>query len=132
MKPRRPYLLRAMLEWIADNGWTPHIIVDAHHEGLKGVPVERIVDGRVTLSVSPQACPDFRIEGNWLRGSMRFGGVASVVEIPIAAVLAVFAAESMQGLVFPDDEGNPGDDEPGGATEAGGRARGRPRLKVVK
>ena len=28
MTPKRPYLLRALYEWIVDNELTPHLVVD--------------------------------------------------------------------------------------------------------
>ena len=139
MRSRRPYLLRAMIEWMTDNGWTPHLIVDGHQAGVLGVPPDCVVDGRLTLAVGPEACPDFTIEDDVARGSMRFGGVPSTVMIPMTAVLAIFAAETMEGLVFPEEgndghvEQNPGGD-PGGRPPVGGAPGigGRPRLRLVK
>ncbi len=32
---QRPYLLRAMHEWMVDNGFTPHLVVDAKRDGVQ-------------------------------------------------------------------------------------------------
>jgi stringent starvation protein B len=134
VKPRRPYFLRAVLDWIADNGWTPHVLVDARRHGVSGIPSERLQDGRVVLDFGPEACPDFVFDGKTLRGSLRFGGVATSVVIPSAAVLAVFARENQQGLLFTDEEdeedvGGDGHEPPDGTPPPCG---GRPRLYRVK
>ena len=46
MTSNRPYLIRAMYEWINDNGMTPYILVDAAYQGVM-VPVQAVKDGRV-------------------------------------------------------------------------------------
>lgn len=130
MKPRRPYLLRAMREWVLDNGWTPHVVVDVTRPGVAGVPPGRASDGRVVLDIGPLACPDLRIDDGFLWGSMRFGGVPATVTVPLPAVLAVYAAESMEGLVFPDE--NPESGEPGPPADGSPAEGGRPRLRRVK
>jgi len=35
MTSHRPYLLRALNDWIADNGMTPHLLVDATRPGVQ-------------------------------------------------------------------------------------------------
>ncbi len=131
MKPRRPYFLRAVLDWIADNGWTPNVLVDAHCPGVMGIPPDRLQDGRVVLDVGPDACPDFLFDGETLRGHLRFGSVATAVVIPTAAVLAIFARENQQGLLFTDEE-NEESGEGSGPGSAPPPGRGRPRLYRVK
>ena len=127
MKPRRPYLIRAVLDWIADNGWTTHVLVDARRPGVTGIPPDRLEDGRMVLDFGPEACPDFRFDGMAMSGRLRFGGTATTVVVPATAVLAVFARENQQGLIFTDEDG-PGED---GRTPSA-RGGGRPRLHRVK
>ena len=50
-RSKRPYLIRAMHEWMADNGHTPHIVVDASIDGVS-VPSEHIKDGKIILNIS--------------------------------------------------------------------------------
>ena len=35
MKSSRPYLLRALYEWIVDNGCTPHVLVASEYPGTR-------------------------------------------------------------------------------------------------
>ena len=52
--PRRPYLVRAMHEWMTANNQTPHLVVDASSEAAE-VPRAFVRDGRITLNVSTKA-----------------------------------------------------------------------------
>ena len=54
MTPNRPYLIRAMYDWIYDNGLTPHLAVDAHYQGTR-VPQEFVQDGQIVLNLAPRA-----------------------------------------------------------------------------
>ncbi len=45
MFPNRPYLIRAIYEWILDNHFTPHVLVDAKISGVI-VPKEHIENGQ--------------------------------------------------------------------------------------
>ena len=38
MSSQRPYLLRALYEWVVDNGMTPHVLVDATRPGVSVPP----------------------------------------------------------------------------------------------
>ena len=103
MKPRRPYLLRAIHEWISDSLCTPHIVVDA---GVKGVEVPRqyVKDGKIVLNVSWNATANLRLGNDELTFSGRFGGTSMSLCIPIQAVLAIYARETGQGMIFTDDD----------------------------
>ena len=100
MTSNRPYLLRAMYEWIADNGMTPYILVDANAPGVK-VPRSAIKDGRVVLNVAARAVAQLELGADRVRFMARFSGVSQAVEAPIAAVLAIYAQENGQGMMFP-------------------------------
>ena len=99
MKSRRPYLVRALYEWIADNHLTPYLLVHAETEGVN-VPQEFVTDGRIVLNVSATAVRDLRLENDGIGFSARFVGVQHAVYIPMRAVLAIYARENGQGMFF--------------------------------
>jgi stringent starvation protein B len=103
MKPRRPYLLRAIHEWITDSLCTPHLVVDATVAGVE-VPRQYVKDGKIVLNVSWNATANLRLNNDEVSFSGRFGGKSQAVRIPIAAVLAVYARETGQGMIFTDDD----------------------------
>ena len=70
----RPYFLRAMYEWIVDNGWTPHLQVDANWPGIQ-IPFEHAENGTIILNIGPNAVLGLRIENDWIHFRARFGGV---------------------------------------------------------
>ncbi len=87
MKPRRPYLLRALHEWISDSNCTPHLVVDATHAGVD-VPRQYVKDGKIVLNVSWTATSNLKMGNDEVTFSARFGGSSLGVRVPIAAVLA--------------------------------------------
>jgi stringent starvation protein B len=117
MTSHRPYLLRALYEWIADNGMTPHVLVDATHGGVR-VPPHTVKDGRVVLNIADRAVAKLEMDNDSIRFTARFGGVSQPVVVPIAAVLAIYARETGQGMALPDDIGASG--EPAGTDAEGG------------
>ena len=102
MTSQRPYLLRALYEWIADNGMTPHVLVDARAPGVR-VPAHTVKDGQVVLNVAERAVARLEMDNDALRFSARFGGVSQSVVVPIAAVIAIYARETGQGMALPPD-----------------------------
>jgi len=134
---RRPYLLRAMHEWMVDCGYTPHLIVDAQPEGVQ-VPREFVKDGRIVLNVSASATQALMIGADTVEFNARFGGTSRHVRVPVAAVLGIYARETGQGMVFNEDAGPEppaGGDQPSDGTQVAAakpdRSR-RAKLKVVK
>lgn len=139
MKSQRPYMLRALYEWIVDSGGTPHLLVDARQPGVL-VPPFAVRDGRVVLNIAPRAVRDLQIGDDHVTFECRFGGRATAVELPPEAVLAIYAQENGAGMAFeagprpdPDDGGGDGPDgsPPDGSPSDGGGERGS-HLKVVK
>ncbi len=139
---RRPYLLRAMHEWMSDAGFTPHVIVDAGRPAVE-VPKAYIKDGKIVLNLSWSATQHLSLGNEWIEFDARFGGVSHHVRVPIAAVLGVYARETGEGMVFADSEPEPppAQDAPIAGTTAGAEAAGgdkaapvkkRPKLEVVK
>jgi len=127
MTSNRPYLLRAMFDWINDNGMTPYILVDA---GIAGVivPQTAVKDGRIVLSIAPRAVARLDIGNERITFLARFGGVSHGIEVPVHAVLAIYAQENGQGMMFPAEAPSP-PEPPQMPDEA---PPGRPRLTVVK
>ena len=72
MSSQRPYLLRALYEWVVDNGMTPHVLVDATQPGVR-VPAHAVKDGRIVLNIAERAVGGLRMDNDALRFSARFG-----------------------------------------------------------
>jgi len=147
MISRRPYLIRAMHEWMVDNGETPHLLVDAEREGVQ-VPVEYVQNGKIILNISPTAVEALSLANDEVAFNARFGGQPMQVSVPTDAVLAIYSRESGQGMLFnedddgpsppdgggdgPKDEG-PGSDDDGSADPSEpGKGSKRPNLRVIK
>ncbi|RWU22216.1 ClpXP protease specificity-enhancing factor [Pseudomonas alkylphenolica] len=143
MNSSRPYLVRALYEWIVDNDCTPHMLVNAEYPKVQ-VPQGFASDGQIVLNISPNAVRHLHMDNDAVSFEGRFGGVAHTLFVPAGAILGIYARENGQGMVFEleppvfeedeeyEDEGvEPDDDGP----PAGGqppRPSGRPSLKVVK
>jgi stringent starvation protein B len=126
MNSSRPYLIRAIHEWILDNEMTPHLLVDMEGDGVD-VPAQQGQNGKIVLNISPQAVEGLMLGNDAIGFRARFGGIATDVYVPVAAVMAVYAKENGRGMVFSDDDGAPGHDD------GSGRKTGRkPDLKIVK
>jgi len=125
----RPYLLRALYEWISDNRMTPHILVDAAVEGVD-VPEQAVQKGKVILNIDQAAVHNLEMANEWLSFNARFSGRRYEVKVPLQAVLAIYAKENGQGMMFAQEEGNlpPTDPEPGPGS---GDIR-KSHLKLVK
>jgi stringent starvation protein B len=132
---RRPYLLRAMHEWMGDAGFTPHVIVDAGRPGVQ-VPSAYIKDGKIVLNVSMNATQRLKLDNHGIEFDARFGGVVHHVQVPMAAVLGIYARETGEGMVFNETE--PDGPPPGeAAVPAAPSTNGKPdsrraKLTVVK
>lgn len=132
MGSNRPYLLRALNEWINDNGMTPYLLVDAGRDGVQ-VPSSAVKDGRVVLNIAPRAVAQLVIDNREVRFMARFGGVSQSVIVPVAAVLAIYAQETGQGMMLPEDGAQLPDDSPDPSpSPEGGEPPRRSHLRVVK
>jgi stringent starvation protein B len=140
--PSRPYLIRAVYQWLLDNGLTPHLLVDAEQPGVR-VPVAHVKDGQIVLNVSPTAVQRLELGNDVIHFDARFGGQPMTVWIPPPAVLGIYARENGRGMVFPEEPGEAPDEASADAAapEApperdpdppAGPPRERPSLKVVK
>src|SRR5215472_3530281 len=125
--PKRPYLLRAMHQWITECGHSPHVIVDAGRDGIE-VPRAYVKEGKIVLNLSESATERLRLGNEAVEFDARFSGVSHHVRFPVSAVLGVYARETGEGMVFAEQDLGP---EPPRPTQAEEGAR-RPQLKVVK
>ncbi len=137
MTSSRPYLVRALFDWIVDNGLTPHLLVDAIHPGTE-VPTQYVEDGKIVLNISPSATEALDLGNEAVMFNARFSGQPMTLTVPVNAILAIYARENGQGMLFGegddtagsgDGAGDGGDDEPPQPPSGGG---GPPSLKVVK
>ena len=133
MSSNRPYLLRALYEWIGDNDKTPHLLVDATHEGVL-VPLSGVKDGRVVLNIAARAVSQLELGNREIRFLARFGGISQSVVVPVTAVIAIYAQETGQGMMLPEDGALlPPDDSPDDSPEPGSEAPKKGgHLRVVK
>ncbi|MBA1230063.1 ClpXP protease specificity-enhancing factor [Pseudomonas viridiflava] len=138
MNSSRPYLVRALYEWIVDNDCTPHVLVNAEYPSVQ-VPQGFANDGQIVLNVSPSAVRHLHMDNEAVSFEGRFGGVPHTLYVPVAAILGIYARENGQGMVFDlepsleEDEEielDDGDDTPPDSEPP--RPTGRPSLKVVK
>jgi stringent starvation protein B len=119
-------LLRAMHEWMLDNGLTPHIVVDASRAGSE-VPEDHVTDGKIIFNVSPGATRSLTLGNEAVSFEARFGGVARAVTLPVESVVGIYARETGQGMIFGEDDTPPSGG--GGPPTPDDR---RPKLKIVK
>ncbi|MCF6217910.1 MAG: ClpXP protease specificity-enhancing factor [Gammaproteobacteria bacterium] len=102
MTSSRPYLVRAMYEWIVDNYLTPYLLVKADIEGVV-VPEQFIEDGKIILNVNPSAVQSLQMGNEHIQFSARFSGKPMNLHVPVHAVMAVYARENGRGMVFNDE-----------------------------
>jgi len=107
MTSSRPYLIRAIHEWILDNGLAPHLLVNALVSGVE-IPAQYVQNGKIILNISPSAVHNLELGNDRIEFTARFSGTAMTVSVPISAVLAIYARENGQGMVFNESEGDGG------------------------
>lgn len=145
----RPYLLRAIHQWVVDNGFTPYLLIDASVAGVE-VPPESVRDGKVVLNLAPQAVAGLELGNEEVVFLTRFGGVSRRVRVPMAATRAIYAQENGQGMMFADEPSAEDSSDKAGPqpasveTEAAGDGKGKdkdrgdkssgkpPHLRVIK
>lgn len=140
MTSSRPYLIRALYEWIVDNQFTPYMLVDAASDDVV-VPRTFVEGGRIILNISPDATHSLMLGNDVIAFNARFSGAAMDVSVPVASVLAVYARENGQGMMFEDPDNSPSDPtDPTGPPEDGddnsqkssADEPKKPVLKIVK
>lgn len=128
MTSNRPYLIRALYDWIVDNRMTPHLLVDATADNVI-VPQQFVQDGRIVLNIAPDAVRGLEMANHLISFNARFGGMPMDVMVPPATVLGIYAKENGRGMLFPEEEQGEGAPPDGPQPPAPGK---RPVLKVVK
>lgn len=139
MSSSRPYMIRALYDWIVDNNCTPYILVDAMMSGVE-VPQQHVnKDGQIVLNISPTAVMGLSLDNQAVSFNARFGGIPTDIFVPSRAVLGIYARENGQGMVFePELEPEPEPTPPKGpakkpvAEKPVAKGAGRPSLRVVK
>jgi stringent starvation protein B len=129
MTSNRPYLIRALYEWLVDNNKTPYLMVNAEYQGAV-VPMQFVENGRIILNVDPSAVSGLELGNDWISFSARFRGTAEEILIPPGAVMGIYAKENGQGMLFPEEEVD-SDSEPEDDPDPKPPSS-RPALKVVK
>lgn len=128
MTPSRPYLFRAINEWLLDNGMTPYILVDVTVENTY-VPQHFVQNDEIILNISPSSVQNLSIDNAGIAFNARFQGQPFDIYVPMQAVQSIYAKENGQGTVFAEEDGFPSpDDDP----EPPKPQKKRPQLRVVK
>ena len=97
--PTRPYMVRALYQWIEDNALTPYLMVDATADNVQ-IPTEHVQDGRIVLNIASRATGNMSMENDYIHFSARFGGVSQEIWVPLTAVMGIYAKENSQGMFF--------------------------------
>lgn len=141
MTSSKPYLIRALYEWIVDNEHTPYVLVDAFAPGAL-VPQQYVKDGQIILNISPSAVLDLHIADEGIFFNARFGGIPTDVYAPMYAILGIYARENGRGMMFEPEQPPPQEPQPGkpkaveppASKKADSKtsAKDKPSLRVVK
>lgn len=140
MSSSRPYIVRALYEWIIENDCTPYILVNAFADDVE-VPQEHVKDGQIILNISPSAVQSLFIRSEAIEFDGRFAGIPKRVYVPISAVMGIYAKENGQGMIFDPDANLPTPPNPTGTDDSSGNKNAdskpavqgkKPALRVVK
>lgn len=132
MNSNKPYLIRALNEWILDNQLTPFLLVDVSIEGVV-VPEQHVKEGKIVLNVSPSAVQEISFEDSGIYFSARFSGQPFSINIPITSVLAIYAKENGRGMMFAGEESLTEDNIESQKKETTKKeSRKKPVLSIVK
>jgi len=132
MTSSRPYLVRALYEWILDNQCTPYILVNSMYPDVL-VPQNFVNDGgQVVLNISPTAVINFSMDTDSISFGARFGGIPTDIYVPYAAIMGIYAKENQQGMIFEVEPDQPDPDGTETGSEGSSATPARPSLKVVK
>ena len=132
MTSSQPYLIRGIYDWVLDNGFTPYLLVNAENDYAM-IPREFVEDGKIVLNINPSAITNLQLGNDYIMFNARFSGKAMEVSVPVAAVLALYARENGQGMMFDENNTNLPPTPPENTTppEVAKKSK-KPQLKVVK
>lgn len=139
MTSTRPYLLRAFYDWMCDNQLTPYVVINALVPHVE-IPKQYVENGQIILNISPEAVINLDLGNEQITFTARFSGVTRHISAPIEAVLAIYAQENGQGVVFGEEElegeegglGENDDEPPPEAPKPSSKGKGKPNLRIVK
>ena len=139
MTSSRPYIVRALYEWILENKCTPYVLVNAFDEGVQ-VPQEHVKDGQIILNITPSAVQSLSIHDSAIEFQGRFGGIPKHVFVPIEAIMGIYAKENGQGMMFdlendgsdPTDPEGPDEPPDPSSEDSVGSSNKKPSLRLVK
>ncbi|HQR11656.1 MAG TPA: ClpXP protease specificity-enhancing factor [Casimicrobiaceae bacterium] len=94
----KPYLIRAICEWCADNALSPYLAVKVNAQTR--VPMSFVKNGEIVLNVGSTATRKLTIDNEWVQFTARFNGASQEVAVPMAAVTGIFAKETGYGFAF--------------------------------
>ncbi len=129
MTPLKPYLIRTIYEWVLDNNLTPHLLVDANNPKAM-LPMQFAQDGKLVLNIRPAAIEALSLGDEAIEFNTRFSGKSTYIYVPVGAVLAIYAKENGQGMVFDAEKSEPNESTPPPPPEPVKKAR--PSLRVLK
>jgi len=112
MTSNKPYLIKAIYEWIVDNEMTPYVSVDAHQPGVEVPQSYATRDGEIVLNLAPRAITNVVMNNDEVSFSTRFGGIPSDIYLPIQSIVGIYAQENGQGMIFQVE--HPKDPDPKG------------------
>ena len=123
---KKPYFIRAMFEWISDNGYTPHLLIDASFENMS-IPRKFVENERITLNISSSATRNLTIDSDMISFDARFEGKTMNVQLPYEAVINIFARETGEGMTFSSEP----DTANSGLVKKSVKKEKTPHLKLV-
>ncbi|MDO4435408.1 MAG: ClpXP protease specificity-enhancing factor SspB [Cardiobacteriaceae bacterium] len=105
MTDQKPYLLRAIYQWIVDNDCTPYLAIARPDLGwVQGVPEHLLHDEVLVLNISPSATRSLEILDDSIVFETRFSGQSHHVWVGMLAVFSLHTRENQEGMSFPLDE----------------------------
>ena len=132
MTSSQPYLIRAIYDWVIDNGFTPYLLVNAENDYAM-IPRDFVEDGKIVLNINPSAISDLQLGNDYIMFNARFSGKAMEVSVPVIAVLAIYARENGQGMMFDENTSDLPPTPPENTTPPEPPIKSKkPQLKVVK
>lgn len=132
MTSSQPYLIRGIYDWVIDNGMTPYLLVNAENDYAM-IPRDFVEDGKIVLNINPSAISDLQLGNDYIMFNARFSGKAMEVSVPVIAVLAIYARENGQGMMFDESNSNLPPTPPENTTPPEKPKKSqKPQLKVVK
>jgi len=130
MTSSRPYMIRALYEWIVDNRSTPYLLVDAHGKGVS-VPLDFVnKEGQIILNISPNAVKNLEVTNEHVSFNAKFGGIPTDIYVPCGSILGIYARENGQGMIFEPESGEPTPPSDGG--DGSPKHLKKPSLRIVK